>query len=74
MDIDLIFVLGIVIGVFALPSMVSAFSERRAPRVAALFIMISGMMVTYAVHMREEPYVLEQLDNVFVSVVARYLN
>ena len=74
MDIDLIFVAGIVIGAFSIPAIVSAFSDRRVPRMAAIFVMISAGMVTYALHMREEPYVLEKLDDVFISVVARYLN
>lgn len=74
MDIDLIFVAGIVIGAFSIPAIVSAFSDRRAPRMAAIFVMISTGMITYALQMRGEPYVLENLDDVFVSVVARYLN
>lgn len=74
MDIDLIFVAGIVIGVFSIPAIVSAFSDRRAPRLAAVFVMVSAGMVAYALQMREEPYVLEKLDDVFISVVARYLN
>lgn len=74
MDIDLIFVTGLVIGAFSLPALVSAFADRRAPRMAAVFMMLSGAMVTYAVQMRDTPYVLENLDDVFVSVVARYLN
>ena len=74
MDIDLIFVAGIVIGAFSIPAIVSAFSDRRAPRMAAVFMMISAGMITYAVQMRAEPYILEQLDDVFISVVARYVN
>ncbi|WP_439154342.1 hypothetical protein [Yoonia sp.] len=74
MDIDLIFVVGAVIGAFSIPALVSAFADRRVPRMAAVFILISGVMITYAAQMRPEPYVLEQLDEVFVSVVARYIN
>lgn len=74
MDIDLIFVLGIVIGAFSIPALVSAFSERRTPRMAAIFMMACGVMITYAVQMREEPYVLEDLDDVFLTVLARYVN
>lgn len=74
MDIDLIFVVGIVIGAFSIPALVSAFADRRVPRAAAVFIIISGVMITYAAQMRPEPYALEKLDEVFVSVVARYIN
>lgn len=74
MDIDLIFVLGIVIGAFGVPALVSAYSEWHLPRRAAMLFMISGAMITYAMYLRQEPYVLENLDEVFVSVLARYLN
>ncbi|MBE0412350.1 hypothetical protein [Yoonia sp.] len=74
MDIDLIFVVGSVIGAFSIPALVSAFADRRAPRAAAVAIVISAAMVAYAMQMRLEPYVLENLDDVFISVIARYIN
>lgn len=74
MDLDLIFVAGLVIGAFSLPALVSAFADRRAPRMAAVLMLISGAMVTYAVQMREEPYVLKDLDVVFLTVLSRYIN
>lgn len=74
MDIDLIFIAGLVIGAFSLPALVSAFADRRAPRLAAVFMMLSGAMVTYAVQVRDEPYVLRDLDVVFLTVLSRYIN
>ena len=74
MDYDLIFVVGLVIGAFTIPALVSAYADRRAPRLAALFVIISGGMIAYAAHMRAEPYELDQLDDVVLAVLARWVN
>ncbi|MFC6761082.1 hypothetical protein ACFQFQ_18870 [Sulfitobacter porphyrae] len=42
MDPDLALVLGIVIGALSIPSILSALSDRRAPRASALTILIAG--------------------------------
>ncbi|WP_296422730.1 hypothetical protein [Yoonia sp.] len=74
LDIDLIFVLGLIAGAFSIPALVSAFADRRAPKMSVLIMLISAGMIGYAVQQRPEPYELDKLDEVFVSVVGRYLN
>lgn len=73
MDPDLIFVIGLVIGIFSIPSIISAISDGHAPRVAALTVVISGIMVVYAVQQNPGGYAFRDIPNLFVQVVARYL-
>ncbi len=73
MDPDLVFTLGVVIGVFSLPAMLSAFSERRAPRVAALTVILAGVMILWSVRENPGRYSLGAIPDIFVKVVADYL-
>ncbi|MDD9719155.1 hypothetical protein PVW51_00530 [Sulfitobacter sp. PR48] len=73
MDPDLALVLGIVIGALSIPSILSALSDRRAPRASALTILIAGGLVLYAAQNKPQGYALEEVPDVFVDVVARYM-
>lgn len=73
MDPDLALVLGTVIAAFSIPSILSAFSDKRAPRASALTILIAGGLILYAVQTKPQGYVLNQVPDVFVDVVARYM-
>lgn len=48
MQADLIMVIGVVIACFAIPAFVSAWSEKEAPRAAALFVLIGFALGFYA--------------------------
>lgn len=73
MDPDLALVIGIIVSVLALPAIVSAFSDGRAPRVAAIAILVGGGLVVFAVTSRPGGYRMDQLPEVFYSVMARFL-
>lgn len=73
MDPDLIFIIGLVLGVFSIPSILSALSDGHAPRVAAFTIIASGVMLFWAVSNKPGGYDINEIPNVFVKVVARYL-
>lgn len=73
MDPDLIFTIGVVLGVFSLPAMLSAFSERRAPRVAALTVVLAGIMILWAVRENPGRYSIGGIPDIFVKVVGEYL-
>lgn len=73
MDSDLALVIGMVVGAFSIPSIVSALSEGRAPRVAAITILISGGLIVFALIGKPGGYAIEQIPDVFVQVIARYL-
>ena len=73
MDNDLIFVVGLVLCVFSVPSIVSAFSDRRAPRVATLVLMAGGAMIVWAIQNQPGGYRIEEIPEIFVRVVARFI-
>ncbi len=73
MDPDLIFVVGLVLGVFSIPSIMSAFSESRSPRVAAFTVISAGVMIIWAIQTKPGGYSLNDIPDVFVQVVAKYL-
>ncbi|MGK7651097.1 MULTISPECIES: hypothetical protein [unclassified Roseovarius] len=73
MDPDLIFVIGLVLGVFSIPSILSALSDGHAPRVAAVTIIASAVMIFWAVSNNPGGYEFNEIPDVFVQVVARYL-
>lgn len=73
MDADLLFVLGLVIAGFAFPSILSAFSEGRPPRTAAILVMIGGGMVALALYQRPNTYTFATIPDAFVRVVDRYI-
>ena len=47
MDPDLAMVIGMILAVFSVPSIISAFSEGRAPRVAAFTIIAGGALMVF---------------------------
>lgn len=72
-DPDLALVLGIIVAGFSIPSILSALSDRRAPRASALTILIAGGLILYAVNERPGGVKLEQIPDIFVNVIARYM-
>ncbi|RYH04256.1 hypothetical protein EU805_02460 [Salipiger sp. IMCC34102] len=71
MSTDMIFVLGLVLGVVSIPAIVSAFADGRTPRAPALIVVIAALMIGYA--MREAPgaYSWSTLPDVLTRVVAQ---
>lgn len=73
MDTDLALVLGFIIAALSIPSILSALSDKRAPRASAITVLIAGGLIVFAVQGKPGGYRMEQLPDVFVSVIARYL-
>ena len=73
MDPDLALTLGLVIAAFSVPSILSALSDRRAPRASALTVLIGGALILYAIQGKPGGYTIGQVPDVFVSVVGQYL-
>ena len=73
MDPDLTLVIGIVLGVFSVPSILSALSEGRAPRVAAFTIIASGALILWAISSHPGGYSLNDVPGAFVRVVAKFI-
>ena len=74
MDPDLYFVLGLAIGCLSIPAMFSAFSEGRAPRGAAIMVLIGGGLMALAVSQEPTGYAMSEIPEVITRVVARYIN
>ncbi|MDV7144674.1 hypothetical protein R3X27_18495 [Tropicimonas sp. TH_r6] len=71
---DLIFVIGLVIGVLAFPALLSAFSEGRSPRAAAIMIMIcAGLIATAVLQKPEGSYSIGKIPEVFTKVIGDIL-
>jgi uncharacterized membrane protein len=74
MDVDLIFVVGIALAAFAIPSFVSAYADRRWPIQAALMLLIGGGAVMFAMQENPESYSVATIDDTILVVLGRYLN
>lgn len=73
MDSDLALVIGLVLAALTVPSILSALSDRRAPRALAITILIAGGLILFAIQGKPGGYNLAQLPDVFVNVIARYI-
>lgn len=71
MDTDLALVVGLVIAGFSVPSILSAMSDARAPRVAAIAAIVGGGLIVYAVQTNPGGYSFNDVPQVFVKVVGR---
>jgi len=70
MNSDQILVLGLILGIFAIPAIISAFSENRAPRVAAVTMVAAGCLVVWAFTLKPGGYTIKDIPNAFIRVVA----
>ncbi|MDH3262824.1 MAG: hypothetical protein OEM24_02375 [Paracoccaceae bacterium] len=73
MDADLVMTIGLVFGVLAIPAVVGAITEGRAPRLAALLFLVSAGGIVYALLTKPGGYSLTELPGVVLSVIARFL-
>lgn len=74
LDPDLIFVIGLVVGVLAVPALLSAYSEGRSPRAAAIMIMICAGLIAVAVLQKPAgSYSFGKIPQIFTEVVGDIL-
>lgn len=74
MNADLYLVIGIVVVAFAIPAIVGAITDGRAPRAAAIMVMIGGGLIALAVYMTPGGYQVAEIPSIFARVVSRFLN
>lgn len=72
MDPDLMLVAGIVVCVFSVPAMISAISDGRTPRVAAIAVLVGGGLIVAALNASPSGYSLAEVPRAFARVIARY--
>jgi hypothetical protein len=73
MQSDYFFVFGLIIAAFAIPAGISAFSDSRPPRSAAIAVMIGGGMLMVAFLGKEGGYDADQIPDTFARVFAQIL-
>lgn len=73
MEPDLALTLGIIVAGFSIPSILSALSDRRAPRASAVTVLIGGALILYAIQTQPGGYALQQVPDVFVRVVSNII-
>ena len=73
MDYDLMLVIGIFVGILAIPSLLAAFSDSRSPRAGAIMILIAGTLVAVALSKKTGGYTFDQIPEVVMRVIKRYL-
>ncbi len=71
MDTDLVLTVGIVLLVLILPSLLSAWVEQRAPRVAAIIGLAAIGMIVTALMTRPGGYSFAEVPTVMLGVFAR---
>ncbi|KNX42648.1 hypothetical protein ROTO_07160 [Roseovarius tolerans] len=73
MDPDLAMAIGMVLAVFSLPAVLSAVSDRRAPRVAMFTILGAGGLILWALSNKPGGYSFSELPKLLIEVIARYI-
>ena len=74
MDPDLMFVVGLVVGAFSIPSIMGALADNRVPRAASIAVLVAGGLIVLAINGKPGGYAIAEIPDVFVSVVGRYIN
>ncbi|GGX43383.1 hypothetical protein GCM10007385_09120 [Tateyamaria omphalii] len=73
MSPDYYLVFGILLAGFSIPSVLSAISDRRAPRASAITILIAGGLILLAIQTKPGGYSIEEIPDVFVRVIAAFI-
>lgn len=73
MDPDLLFVAGLVLVLFAIPSMIGAYADRRFPRWALIVAVVGAACLAWAFNLSTQGYTLVEVPEVFIRVFARYI-
>ena len=74
MDADLMFVIGAVLTALSIPSILSALSDGRPPRAAAIILLIGGVLVIVALGQRPGAITIGEIPNIFLRVIGRFVN
>jgi hypothetical protein len=73
MDTDLALVAGLAVGAVAIPAALSAWSEGRVPRAAAVAALAAGGLVIWALTAKPGGYTLAEIPETVIAVLARLL-
>ncbi|PHQ80982.1 MAG: hypothetical protein COB65_10670 [Thalassobium sp.] len=73
MNPDVMLVIGLIVAAFSIPPILGAFAEGRAPRAAAIMVLIGGGLIALAVSQKPGGYEINEIPNVFVRVVGQLI-
>ena len=73
MEPDLALVIGLVIVAFSVPAIMSAVSDRRAPRTSMVTLILGGSLAVYALAQKPGGYRIEEIPETFIRVIAEVL-
>ena len=71
MDTDVMFVVGTVLVAITLPSLLSAYTEGRVPRIPIIMLLAGGVLVAYALHEKPSGYSFAEIPSVFGRVFSK---
>jgi len=74
LDMDLIFVTGVALVAFSVPSLMAAYVDRRWPRQAIMMLVIAFVAIAYARQENPDTYSIAVIDETVVEVLGRYIN
>jgi hypothetical protein len=74
MDTDLYLTVGIILGLLTLPSLLNAWTEGRPPRVGAIFLFVSIILITVALTQRPSGYSFGEIPEAMLKVFGRLTN
>ncbi|MWD28640.1 hypothetical protein E0K89_014230 [Aquicoccus sp. SCR17] len=74
METDIFLAIGLLLVALAIPAAVSAYSDGRTPRVAALVLLLGGGCVVWALTTRPGGYTLVEVPHAIARVVALVIN
>ncbi|MEZ5673798.1 hypothetical protein SAMN06265173_106150 [Thalassovita litoralis] len=73
MDPDTVFVMGLFIAIFSVPSMVSAWSDGHVPRVASVVAILGGAMMVWAHSQKVGGYSFDEIPDLIVKVAGKFI-
>lgn len=73
MNPDVMLVIGLIVAAFSIPPILGAFAEGRAPRAAAIMVLIGGGLIALAVSQKPGGYEINEIPDVFVRVVGQFI-
>jgi hypothetical protein len=74
MDTDLLLMIGVVLLVLAVPSLISAWAESRAPRMGAIMVIVALGLILTAVQVKPGGYAFRDVPSVMLEVMGRLIN
>ncbi|MCK0150619.1 hypothetical protein MWU54_11325 [Marivita sp. S6314] len=72
MEMDTLFVIGLVLGVLSVPAIVSAISNGQRPRIATITLMIAGGLVVYAMSKKPGGYSFDEIPGIVARVLSSF--